>query len=322
MSLMANLLAAHAAIESTFSDSSADEALASKLEDFLNFVVYKKMPPSNEFDSILTKEIAEELRKDTRLLHLFKSGEGVGVKGENAFAKAILKTVDLIQPGLLAKSNMTENLKQVVMGNVSATVFAQQLSQEEADGLQKQLDAHKSVRKYSLWDARQGKIDVDTSLVEIKGQPTPLAEQLLNITASIKNYSSFRVHLENVDRKKAYLAIMSEAYPEKQGKDLQALYTQYQVRQIGNDPVVESHIQHLINLYALTGYGQTYINKAQGVIERKFARFLMVNNRAEGSIKIRSTKALVKESILAGGAGGFASRYSQSKQRYDVHFNI
>lgn len=318
--LMSHLMATHAAIESNFAESAEDEALARRLEDFLNFVVYKKMPPSNEFDTILTQEIAEELRKDTRLLHLFKSGEGVGVKGENAFAKAIIKTVDLIQPGLLAKSNMTENIKQAIIGNTSATIVAQNLSNEMATGLQKQLEAHKSIRQYSLWNARQGKIDVDTSLVQITGEPTPLAKQLLNITASIKNYSSFKVHLEKVDRHKAYLAIVSEAYPEKDKAGLEDLYQQYQIEHINNNPIVEEHIQHLINLYALTGYGQAYINKAQGIIERKFAKFLMVNNRAEGVIKIRSTKAIVKDSIF-GNKGGFAFRKT-SKGKFDIHYHI
>ena len=323
ITLQDSLRDAHFAIEAEFNDSANDIALAQKLEDFLNFVIYKKIPPSNEFDAILTQEIAEEIRKDTRLIHLFKSNEGVGKKGEEAFAKAIIKMVNLIQPNIITNT-VTKSIEQAVIGNMSATVMAQTIGEEYTKELQKQLEKNKSIREYTSWSARQGKIDIDTSKIEITGNPTGLAKQLLNLTISVKNYSSFKVHLENVDRKKAYLAVMSEVYPDKTKIDLSNLenmWIQYQVRHINNDKHVEEHIQHLINLYALTGYGQVYINKTSAQLERKYAKFLMVNNRAEQNIRIRSTKEIVKNEILGSQSSGFIGR-TTSKNKYSASYRV
>lgn len=322
MSLTAHLQQAHNHLLSEFGDYEKDSALAQQLEDFLNYVVYDKIPPSNSFDEILTKDIADQLKQNTSLVNLFKQGSSktVGKKGEKAFAQAILEIVKLIQPDIL-QHTMQTNLKKAIIGQMSATVLAQTITDEEANQLEQQLNSKKSIRKYSLWAARSGKIDVDTSYVEITGEPTPLAKQLLNITASVKNYSSFKIHLENVNRKKAYLAIVSEAYPNYNKNELEGLWQKYQVDHIGNDAAVEEHLQHLINLYALTGYGQAYINKAKGAIERKYARFLMMNNRSANEIRIQSTKKIVLDELM-NGSSGFGSRFSQSKQKYEVTYHV
>ena len=116
---------------------------------------------------------------------------------------------------------------------------------------------------------------------------------------------------------------MSEAYPEKDNSELNDLWVQYQVKRVGNNANIEMHIQHLINLYALTGYGQSYINKAKSQLERKYAKFLMVNNRAEGSIKIRSTKAIVKDEILGNGISGFGGHWStKNSNKYKAYYKI
>lgn len=323
MSLTQHLSTAHSRLLLEFGDFKDDAALAQQLEDFLNYVIYNKMSSSNPFDEILTQEIADQLKQNTSLINLFKQGSSktVGKKGEKAFAQAILEIVNLIQPEIL-QHTMQTNLKKAIIGQMSATVLAQTITDKEAKELEQQLNSKKSIRKYSSWNARSGKIDVDTSYVEIIGEPSPLAEQLLNITASVKNYSSFKVHLENVDRKKAYLAIVSEAYPDYNKEELEGLWQKYQIDHIGNDAVVEQHLQHLINLYALTGYGQAYINKAKGVIERKYARFLMMNNRSSQEIKIQSTKKIVLDELMGNGASGFGSRFSQSKQKYDITYTV
>lgn len=323
MSLIAHLQQAHNRLLSEFGDYSDDKDLAQQLEDFLNYVIYDKIPPSNSFDEILTKDIADQLKQNTSLINLFKQGSSktVGKKGEKAFAQAILEIVNLIQPDIF-QHTMQTNLKKVIIGQMSATILAQNITNEEVKQLEQQLNNKKSIRKYSSWAARSGKIDVDTSYVEIIGEASPLAKQLLNITASVKNYSSFKIHLENVDRKKAYLAIISEAYPNYNKNELEGLWQKYQIDHIGNNEVVEEHLQHLINLYALTGYGQAYINKAKGIIERKYARFLMMNNRSAKEIKIQSTKKIVLDELMGNGVSGFGSRFSQSKQKYEITYNV
>lgn len=320
ISLASRLQTAHKHLEDVLLQSSVeDAALAEKLEKFLNFVVYKKMPPSNTFDTVLTRAMAEELQKDTRLIHLFTmGGKGVGKRGEKAFAEIILQIANLIDPKAL-KYSVSTSIKKAIIGNVSATVAAQEISQKHAQQLSQKLKGKQSIREFTSWNAKQGKIDVDTSQVEIVGAPTGLAKQLLNMTASVKNYTSFRIHLENVDRNKAYLAIMSETYPKLTKESLESL--QFQFKNMENGEIVEEHLTHLIKLYALTGYGQAYINRTKEILERKYARFLMVNNRAAQEIKIRSTLAIARDEIFGTGASGFITRKT-SKGKYETVYNI
>lgn len=327
MTLQQVLQDAHTNLKAQFSkDAQKDEETAKRLEKFLDWVVYGKEdnPPSDIIDKELTEKIARALHEDMSFRRLFTANTKIGKKGEKAFASAILKILNQMD---LSKVNATASrLKQVIIGEHSATIMAQEMCEEDAKNLEALLNSKKSIRNFSYWDARQGKIDIDMSSVVIQGELTPLAKELLQLTASVKNYKDLNIKLENVDRKKAYLAVMSEIYPHKKDLDeLEALWVHYQENHIGNDTEVETHIQHLINLYSLTGYGQTYIKKLKNknVLERKYAKFLMVNDRGQGKIYIRSTDAIIKNEIFGEGTSHFSGHVSnKDNNKYKAYYNV
>ena len=312
----------HQKLQKKFTASQQEIKLAKRLEKFLNYVIYDKMPEKGSpFDRILTKQIADELKKDSHLRNLFQisTNAEAGQRGEQAFATAITQIVNsLVAPK--QKVNVEDAIKEMIIGNQSATIIARNISDDHIVDLKKQLEAGKSIREYSSWNANFGKIDVDTSLLNIEGNLTPLARQLLNMTLSVKNYTDFQIHLEKVNRKKAYLAIISEIYPKASKQQLEKKYEKYQIKKIGTNLEVEEHLQHLINLYALTGYGQVYIDKAHQELIRKYAKFLAINNRETHTIIIRSTAEIAQQEIFAdNGKSGFASRLT-SKNKYAVSY--
>lgn len=313
----------HSRLELAFQDSQEDVELAKQLEDFLNYVVYNKIPPVNTFDDFLTQEIADQLKENASLMRLFKtkSSKRAGKKGEKAFAQAILEIVNLMQPNLITNKTET-NLKKVIVGEESATVFAQNLSSDMAEELKKLLKSKKSVRKYSSWDARAGKIDVDMSGVTCIGEPNELAKKLIAATASVKNYSSFNIGLEKVDRQKAYMAVISEIYPEMTKETLESSWEYYNFEHLYENPEIENHLQHLINLYALTGYGQAYIDRAKNTIVRKYAKFLMVNNRSKGEIKIQSTKSIIYNELIKNTTNNNFTSHLNKKNKYSTYYNL
>lgn len=321
--LLNHLNQAHSHLESVFNANiNKDIKLARELEQLLNYIIYDKDTSlsSNSLWKALNNTARQNLKNNNNLKHLF-SLQG-GLAGEEAFASAIAEIIQGIEPKL--NQQITNNIKDFIIGDQQATIVSQRIAKNAAQELKRQIDKdlkNISIKEYSSWKARMGKIDVDFSSIEIEGKIHSKAKQLLNITASIKNYSSFRVSLEKVNKKKAYLAIMSEAKPKLEKKGLEDLWKIYQIERKNNDPIVETHIQHLINVYALTGYGQTYINKAKQELERKFARFLMLNNIPAQEIKIQSTKKIVVDTILRGDSAGFASRITSSN-KYHITYTM
>lgn len=317
MSLISNLNRAHKSLNDAFKTSAQDAKLAQRLEKFLNYVVYNKgIIDNGSPDSFFTKELADKIRNQPEIVQLF--GKAGGLEGEQAFATMMLAIIQQSVPSVDIK-NMVD---KVIIGDQMATVASQAMLQNASNEIQANLAKGKSIREYTAWNARQGKIDVDMSEIHIEGDFKPEVYELLKITASVKNYTDFNIHLERVNVEKAYMAIMSEAYPKKKSaKELQQMYQDYyEAKTKAADAEVSTHISHLVNAYALTGYGQAYYSKGDAAaIEKKYAKFLMVNNRAAQQIAIRSTGDIIKNEIFTAQntiGAGFGQRITSSSTKY------
>ena len=86
-------------VSKDFKVNKDEEEVARQLELFLNYVVYGQNQsfPSN-LNELLSKEVAEEIRKDPFIMNLFKgkiNSNQKGKIGEEAFSRMILK---ILQP--------------------------------------------------------------------------------------------------------------------------------------------------------------------------------------------------------------------------------
>jgi hypothetical protein len=74
---------------------------------------------------------------------------------------------------------------------------------------------------------------------------------LINLTASVKHYKNLAIKLESVNRAKAYSAILSSLKAKTNNVDQEELEFRWESITAENN----IHMNHLINTYALTGYG-------------------------------------------------------------------
>ena len=158
--------------------------------------------------------------------------------------------------------------------------------------------------------------------IELTESLNSYAKKLMEITATVKNYTDVTIDLEDLNREKALQAILSETYPRMSKESLDS-YTNVLSMTLNND--LEQHILHLSYIYALTGYGQVYIDHINMEVERKYAKYLMYNNRAERKIVIKSTKDILNQLVFSQSSileNAFKSRYSKSKDRFEISLKI
>lgn len=284
-----------------------DIKTAQYLEEFFNLVVYNKtLSEENPIIKELNDEWLNTLRSSNKIKALAEiqtTNTKKGSVGEEGFAELLYQLIDKCTKGAIENSFES---KAFIIGNKSATLMEgkqiEAINKTFQNKVSKELEQifkKKSLRQYTMWDAKAGKIDLSThiasSKITIENQDTPFLEELLNISASVKNYSDFSIHLENVNRKKAYLAIASKLYPDKTEPRLHFEYETYFSLSKGNE-AINTHMSHLINLYALTGYGQVYIDKqAKEEIISQFANYLFYNNPSKQKIYVFSTKQIVNQ---------------------------
>lgn len=332
------LIEIHNKLITQFQDNKQDVKTAEALEKFLNYVVYPEKNsifPQNEQDSdiaaVLTKELAIKLRKDNKLKKLF-TGEDTndnisnlskGDMGEEAFARALYKIIKNTSQKRMP--TMKKSLENVIIGNAQATVLVDGLIEETEKEINKQLQAGKkvSLSNYTQFGLRKGKIDIDMQELKITANLNDFAKELLNITASVKNYSNFSIHLEDLNRKKAMQAIMSENGEFFNNEDVDKLLIA-----LSEDAEMQKHIDHISYLYALTGYGQTYIFKniknTKARLEKQYAKFLMYNNAKAKIIKIKSTNEIIKNMLEGSSAYGtaFSSRLKSDNIHYETRLRL
>jgi hypothetical protein len=323
----------HNKMQRQFKIKPADVKLAQDLEKFLNFIVYNKKininNMSNDLEILMDAKLIDSLREDPYILKLFNGqvpGVSKGDAGERAFALSILKILQH------TTSNAVQNTEEevlkilqgegVIIGKQSATIINKKILEENEKAIKEKIGKQQSIREYTEFDARAGKIDINMGKLEfvIKSDLTPLAKKLKGITASVKNYSDFAIHLEYVDTRKAYEAIMTELYKKYTPTAINTMYNEYYAHKIlDSHEIVDAHLNHIMNIYALTGYGQIYITQEE--LERKYAKFLMYNNTEKKIIKVISTHQIIADNVFKDN-GAFSARYSASKKRYETSFNI
>lgn len=322
----------HKKLQAQFKSNNSDKKLAKDLETFLNYVVYEKDLPNkrNTLSGLMDQALIDDIRKDPRIIALFKGqikGVSKGVAGEQAFAAALLKIIQhkasaaspegmkKIEEQCAKAIQDAYNNQGVIIGGQMATIINEVVHEENKEEIQAELIKEKkgSIRKYTEWDAKMGKIDIDMTQIELEGNQSPLVKKLLKITASVKNYKDFRIKLESVNRKKAYLAIMNTLYPNKTSAEINSLFSDYYETKTKHSVFdVDSHLGHMMSLYALTGYGQTYITA--NALEKKYATFLMYNNTQKEVIKIYATHSLIQDSLFNDSKSkDFAGEWSKSK---------
>lgn len=317
--LLKKLNAIHNRLSNDFKINKDEEEVARQLELFLNYVVYgQNQSFPSDLNELLNKEVAEEIRKDPLIMILFNKGQTnsnqKGKIGEEAFSRMILKILQPQIQQLSSDKNFQDAIQQVIIGNMPATIINKKIANKFSQEIQQSLEKGKSIRRYTEYAARAGKIDIDFSRLDVSAKLTPFAQQLLKITATVKNYSDFSIHLENVNTRKAYLAIMTELYPNMKQKTINNFF------KYNHGEQEEQHLSHLMNLYALTGYGQVYIDKMRHTLERKYAKYLMYNNSAAQKIIIRTTNSIIQNSIFnkKTNSNAFSSRLKSNKKAYSI----
>ena len=320
--LLKKLNAIHNRLSNDFKINKDEEEVARQLELFLNYVVYGQNQsfPSN-LNELLSKEVAEEIRKDPLIMNLFKgkiiNSNQKGKIGEEAFSRMILKILQPKIQQLSSDKDFQDAIQQVMIGNMSTTIINKKIANKFSQEIQQSLEKGKTIRRYTEYGARAGKIDIDFSRLDISAQLTPFAQQLLKITATVKNYSDFSIHLENVNIRKAYLAIMTELYPNMKQETINNFF------KYNHGEQEEQHLSHLMNLYALTGYGQVYIDKMRHTLERKYAKYLMYNNNAAQKIIVRTTNSIIQNSIFKKtDSNAFSSRLKSNKKAYRIELQL
>ena len=304
MDAIVKLDALHKRMESKFkTGQTATEKQARELEEFFNYIIYDKNPvnKTNSFIKGIDSETRKLLAQSPYVSRLrlgteAKSSSELGVEGEQGFAYLLLQAMGAVDKQV--KERLDQNLElymnQIIMGNVQAATLAKGVGEEvaqkaEAEG-RKAL--HGMRDKYGVYAFRQGKIDINTSLLELNIELSPKAKQLLNLSASVKNYYSAYVHLETVNRKKAFQGIMATIDPNKTGHQTEKLFQYYYESGSGESAdKVNQHLMHMVNLYALSGTGQTYLQKVSDmnykVIEAKLgAKFLIANIRTNREVVV------------------------------------
>ena len=193
----------HGKIKQSLKPNKEEILIARSLQDFLNWVVYRKGLPKdfNSLEGLLTESLAEELRKDFRIMNLAKetfNSNQAGEVGEQGFAQAIVKIVNSVSNQLPSK--ISEDLREVIIGNRSATILSQKIQNEYAQQIG---DKKTSANKYTQFSARQGKIDIDMTQIELTESLNSYAKKLMEITATVKNYTDVTIDLEDLNREKA-----------------------------------------------------------------------------------------------------------------------
>lgn len=313
-----------------------DIQIAQELEQFLNYAIYNTgawaETDVQTLSGLLTQELLENITNDQSLKNLFttkgKNSRLRGKRGERAFAEVIMRILRQEIPQLeksaasLASQLLSSN-QHIIVGKQSTTI---QLTDSVIQAIQKYEQASiKPIQDQLYYRTRytSGKNDIDTSILEIVKGWSPQAQKLIGLTASVKNYNDFRVHLENLNAQKAYLAIVTQLKNITEN-EAQALYIKYYLsKEIPADLTVTGHLQHLSMIYALTGFGQYAFDTISAqLILQKYSRFLMYNNASASKIIIKSTKDIVAQLIgNSSNKSSLSIRESKGLQQVSYYFN-
>lgn len=302
----------HNTLQSNFKRNANEEEDAKQLQEFFEYIIYDKdrSNGNNPFLKLLSASIREELQKNTYVQNMKinnTSSELKGKYGEEGFAYlinsaiALLVNSDRCEQELQQVFNQLDkqDITKVVMGDMQASMLSKtvlkQIVQESVKlGQEQAPKAYLSLfGKYGTFALRQGKIDVDMGRLELDTKSNSLAKRLSKITATIKNYNANVVHLETVSILKALQGYYYAVTRVRDVKKINKSYENYLLQHVSDENGLQ-HIQHIVNIYALTGMGQVYIDRAKHtMVESKLgAKFLMVNQRKAKKVYIIPTSSV------------------------------
>jgi hypothetical protein len=243
-----------------------DTLLAKELEEFLNAIIYNAKWSEGSvqgLSGVLTNDLLKSIKESedfNSFRKLFtesgKTTKTIGQRGEKAFSTYIYKIIESelkkIEGKLSEeiKKSFSPDAMQVGKKTTAIKVPLNIIGEKIKKGFKSYDD------KYFRTYLRQGKNDLKVLDMTFEGKIKGNVTKLLGLTASIKNYKSFTVKLEQVNHEKAYLAIIPnlKQVDEKKARELYEGY-------YGSNPTlradkeVTEHINHISKIYALTGYG-------------------------------------------------------------------
>lgn len=282
----------HNQLKNKFKDSAKDIKDAQQLEDFFNYLVYDKNVniDNNPFLKNMSNETKKLIQNSSYIkeLNILRTVGGQqqlsGQAGEEALSYLILQAIAQLDKTIKEQleANAEELVEKIIMGNVQATTLSKEVAEQIVSRAAKNGEkAMKNTKQqYGVYAFRQGKIDINTNLLGITITTSPEVERLLHLSASVKNYQRYVIHLETVNRKKAYQGIMANLYPSMSGHQTSAIFDYYYSRKaVRTSEVAAKHFLHITNLYALSGLGQIYIDRTNNTVieENLGARFLIAN---------------------------------------------
>lgn len=262
-----------------------DKAVADRLENFYNRVIYNRnmTAASDEIgtvlDQYLTEQLAEKIRKS------------MGIQGTPKFTWQTLEsTLGTISQKMINNVFSTKgrlSSAQVGTGQTYVPVL-QNIPEQYKEAFLQELSVVRDGENTRTY-ARMGKNDVLIT-AELRPEMAQELQVLENLSLSIKNYSG-TIKLEAVNPLKGYLAIMQNYQDILGDIDLVEAYMKYYKGGGGEaDPEVTQHLNHMLNVYALTGLGSIDLTTGKQV---GATRFLVVNTGR--NIRVYSTAEMIQD---------------------------
>lgn len=310
----------HQQLQNKFKYKSSEEKIARELEEFMNYIIYENntLNNKNRFAQGMTDELKNQLRETAPIKKLnIRTRDSIGrlrlsgAAGEEAVSFLVLQAIKNMEQDESVKAEIEKIIQTNANALVTGIMQASPVSRDVSHAVLKKAREHVAVEgkknlAYYFWNTtygafalKPGKIDIAANQLlitsEINFSPQTL-KMLQILTASVKNYSSSRIHLETVNKKKSYQGIMATLYPSLPTKTVNKIYSDYyELRESEYQPALNHHFLHVINLYALTGTGQTYFDKINNqAIEYKLgAKFIIINQPKQGHIYVIPSSSIV-----------------------------
>lgn len=286
-----------------------DQKQAMELERFFNYLVYQNNASELALNSLLTQELAEYiLQKNPNIGFLLrktsKQSNIQGIRGEKGFAALISKTIQAVseEPTTLPR------FSTLVTGDQLVTVL-KDLPENIGKNITKQVSAslnevgQMEENSSQLYGKFQQKTDIQSMRVLGEYSLKPGYEWLLDLSATVKNYTGNTISVGNTSHMKIMRAtIVNSKTLSKQQKTLllsqlnqmDKLNIYNRGQQFRNTDNFK-HFQHIQAIYDLIGFGQGKLNENNIFQGAELPRYLMVNIQSAQRIVIRSTRQLVSD---------------------------
>lgn len=287
------------------------------LQEFLQFIVFDDEKneidnKNNPFAKFANQALKDELRKSPYVQNLYKNfsfgvttATKLGEYGEQGFSFLLAQAINILEKnGEIEKDeNLKNTIEKIIIGKEEATMMPKKVLKKISDEVRLQGQSNiKTFRglfkKYGVFALKQGKIDIDMARFQFNVNQNQLAKKLSSLAVTVKNYSKDIIHLENVNVLKAYQACHYAITRQRNVKEINKEYDEIFLPILKEYEVLH-HMTHIVNLYALTGMGQSYIDKVNlSMVQTKLgADTLAVSQRKSKKIYIIPTADIAALSL-------------------------